>query len=120
MIITSINAQDIEGNWKWTYQTDKHETELVLRKTDDDNYTGDYCSVFYRQSKIDCYDEESSCIELIRTSSTTFEGTIRSNFEGKLGRIRLMVLGNNTFQVELIEKPLGEYYFPASANFVKF
>lgn len=115
----SYCQQYITGNWRWQYGNGKHITSLTFNNVNaNGNYLGNYCSVFYEGSKIDCVDEEDVfCLNLSEIDANIYEGTFESFSHQGSGTIRLNYNPiNDTLSFEILSGN-GIYYLPKNAVF---
>lgn len=116
----SLFSQNVSGSWFWKYEKNnnvKHTTEFVF-SVNGNQINGNYCSVFYEGSKIDCEENESTyCITLTLEKSNVYEGTFQSFSHGGTGTIRITCLsGSNELEFEILSSQ-GVFYLPENATF---
>ncbi|MFH4964034.1 hypothetical protein V8G69_03445 [Gaetbulibacter sp. M235] len=110
----------MSGNWFWKYEINnnvKHTTEFVF-SVNGNQINGNYCSVFYEGSKIDCEESESTyCITLTLVETNVYEGTFQSFSHGGTGTIKIIYLyGSNELEFEILSSE-GVFYLPKIAIF---
>lgn len=120
LITNSLSSQNMSGNWFWKYEINnnvKHTTEFVF-SVNGNQINGNYCSVFYEGSKIDCEESESTyCITLTLVETNVYEGTFQSFSHGGTGTIRIIYLyGSNELEFEILSSE-GVFYLPKIAIF---
>ena len=118
LITNSLFSQIMSGNWFWKYKTNnnvKHTTEFVFT-INGNQINGNYCSVFYEGSKIDCEEDESTyCITLTLVGSNVYEGTFQSFSHGGTGTIRITYIpGTNVLEFVILCSQ-GVFYLPQNA-----
>lgn len=111
-------SQEIEGTWQWSYQDEKHTTEIILTKKDTSSYWLTYCSSFSYGNKLDCYDDGTKIL-ITKLSNNLYEGVFKSYFSNATGKIKITIISNDDLKIELLEEPNDEYYFPRVANFTR-
>lgn len=119
MFSLNVISQNISGNWKWQYDNGKHISSLTFSNaTTNGNYLGNYCSVFYEGSKIDCVDKEDVyCLNLSQVDTNIYEGTFKSFSHQGSGTIRLNYNPTkDELSFEILSKK-GIYYLPKNAVF---
>ncbi|MDO9260890.1 MAG: hypothetical protein Q7U08_02995 [Flavobacteriaceae bacterium] len=116
-------GQNITGSWLWKSSNGKDTFELNLTPISrtSTSIEGSHCSVFQQGLKIDCVENlEEISINLTMVSTNIYQGTIKSNYCYKNGTIKLIYDSNtDVIQMELIDKPNGEFYIPNTAVFVR-
>ena len=112
----NCKAQDSiqTGEWKWKYQ-DKHQTIFSIENADSTTLVFNYCSAYYDGQKIDCNQDRQ--FELYSLNTYEYEGVFHSDFS-----IELKIIFNSDFtefETQILNQPLGEFYFPDGAKFKK-
>ncbi|RSK41779.1 DUF6705 family protein [Mangrovimonas spongiae] len=114
------DAQEITGVWNWQNDNGKHITEIKLNFVDsnENELQGNYCSVFFNGSKVDCEELESSyCINLSRTEDNTYEGTFQSFSHGGTGTLRIIYDAiNDSITLDVLTSE-GVFYLPQHTTF---
>lgn len=113
------HAQDYSGTWIWIHDG-KHQSELSLEQVSSDEIHGSYCSVFFEGNKIDCpSSSEEQNISLQKISRNLYKGTIKSNYSGSDGIIKIRFRKRNRLKMTILEPPKAEYYLPLKAVFIR-
>lgn len=113
------NSQTIKGDWVWSYQDDKHETEVNIIENGSNSFLLKYCSTFEYGNKLDCGEESDKKIQLTKISNNVYEGVFKSYYSGATGKVRITLINNSNLKIEIINEPNDEYYFPKSATFTR-
>jgi hypothetical protein len=109
--------RDISGRWFWNFDNGKHTSEIVLNSTDNINYSGFYCSVYYNGKTIDCGEESEVCISVKRISANTFIGTFTSPTYDGQGSIKMTLIPNEDKLLLEVTYGSKEYYLPNNAKY---
>lgn len=112
------SSQDISGSWSWQTENGEAQMEIIL-KAEGSDYTGHHCSVFQNGNRIDCViDDNPASINVRRTAENTFEGSIKSGYSLRKGKIRFLFNPEaKTLIFNILEAPEGMYYLPKRAVF---
>ena len=107
-------SQGVQGSWNWKDSNGKHASEIIFVNVDTNNLQGNYCSIFYNGEKVDCNNsQEEFFIQISNVTTNIYQGTFRSNFSGLTGKLKIIYNPKgDTFLLEILEEPDGEYYLP--------
>lgn len=116
-VINSSSNHDISGRWFWNFDDGKHTSSIELSTTDNINYSGVYCSIYYNGKTIDCGEDSEVCMTVQRVNNYTFTGTFTSPTYDGQGSIKLTFLpSENKLQLKITEG-FKEYYLPNNAKY---
>lgn len=112
-----MNAQDIDGSWKWTSSDGSQQFEIELEQISEKEYRGTHCAVFDNGERIDCASGlDYFSIVMLQISDGNFAGTIESSYEKSQGKIRMQYHAQeDLLYFNLTKNPQGNFYLPTEA-----